>query len=95
MTTRGLQTVAVTVGGILLNHPNAAPMIQASENAVLKEVVKILKPFEKVNEEMCGEKYVSASKSIPIIMWLKQLLEKTDPSHDLAIQLKNSKLQHF
>lgn len=50
-----------TVGCILLNHPNAAPMIQASENAVLKEVVKILKPFEKVTEAMCSEKYVRAS----------------------------------
>lgn len=66
-----------TVGGILLNHPNAPPMIQASEIAVLKEVIKNLKPFERVTEEMC---YVSASKSIPIIMCLKQLLEKTDPS---------------
>ncbi|KAF9813305.1 hypothetical protein SFRURICE_015787, partial [Spodoptera frugiperda] len=50
-----------TVGGILLNYPNAPPMIQASEIAVLKEVVKILKPFEKVSEEMCTEKYVSAN----------------------------------
>lgn len=54
-------------------------MIQTSEIAVLKEVVKILKPFEKVSEEMCSEKYVSASKAIPIIMSLKQFLEKTDP----------------
>lgn len=77
-----------TVGGILLNYPNAPPMIQASEIAVLKEVVKILKPFEKVSEEMCSEKYVSASKAIPIIMCLEQFLEKTDPSHGLAIQLK-------
>lgn len=69
-----------TVGGILLNHPNAPPMIQASEIAVLKEVIKILKPFERVTEEMCNEKYVSASKAIPIIMCLKQLFEKTDPS---------------
>ena len=37
---------------------------------------------------MCTEKYVSASKVIPIIMCLKQYLEKADPSHDLAIQLK-------
>lgn len=84
-----------TVGGILLNYPNAPPMIQASEIAVLKEVVKILKPFEKVSEEMCTEKYVSASKAIPIIMCLKQFLEKTDPSHDLAIQLKNSIINEF
>ncbi|XP_046597643.1 E3 SUMO-protein ligase ZBED1-like [Neodiprion lecontei] len=84
-----------TVGGILLNHPNAPPMIQASEIAVLKEVVKILKPFEKVTEEMCSEKYVSASKAIPMIKCLKQYLEKTDPSHDLAIQLKSSLLNEF
>lgn len=84
-----------TVGGILLNHPNAPPMIQATEIAVLKEVVRILKPFEKVTEEMCSEKYVSASKAIPIIMCLKQFLEKTDPSHDLAIQFKNSIINEF
>lgn len=84
-----------TVGGILLNYPNAPPMIQASEIAVLKEVVKILKPFEKVSEEMCTEKYVSASKAISFIMCLKQFLEKTYPSHDLAIQLKNSIINEF
>ncbi|CAH0397659.1 unnamed protein product [Chilo suppressalis] len=74
-----------TVGGILLNHSNAPPTIEASEIAVRKEVVKILKPFEKVSEEMCSDKYVSASKAIPIIMCLERVLEKTDPSHDLAI----------
>nr|CAI5842006.1 unnamed protein product [Callosobruchus analis]CAI5856383.1 unnamed protein product [Callosobruchus analis] len=83
------------VGGILLNHPNAPPMIQASEIAVLKEVVKILKPFEKVSEEMCSEKYVSASKAIPIIICLKQFLEKTGPSHDLSIQLKHLIINEF
>lgn len=64
------------MGGIFLNHPNAPPMIQASEI----EIIKMLKPFEKVNEEMCSEKYVSACKAIPKIKCLKQYLEKTDPS---------------
>lgn len=78
-----------TIGSILINHPNSPQMLQANEIVVLKEFENILKPFQKVTEEMSGEKYVTASKAIPIIKCLRTLLDTITPTSDLAIHLKN------
>ncbi|XP_044739986.1 E3 SUMO-protein ligase ZBED1-like [Chrysoperla carnea] len=79
-----------TIGSILLNHPNAPQMLQANEIVVLKEIEKILKPFHNVTEEISAEKYVTASKAIPIIKCLRTLLDATTITSDLANQLKKS-----
>lgn len=59
-----------TSGYILVNHPYAPPMLQANEIMVLKELITILNPFEKVSDEMSSEKYVSRSKVIPVVKCL-------------------------
>lgn len=79
-----------TIGSVLINHPNAPQMLQANEIVVLKEIEKILKPFQNVTEEMSAEKYVTASKAIPIIKCLRTLLDAITPTSDLAKQLKYS-----
>ncbi|XP_045540850.1 E3 SUMO-protein ligase ZBED1 [Papilio machaon] len=79
-----------TIGSILINHPNAPQMLQANEIVVLKEIGKVLKPFHNVTEEMSAEKYVTASKAIPIIKCLRTLLDAIPITSDLANQLKYS-----
>ncbi|XP_053952389.1 E3 SUMO-protein ligase ZBED1-like [Anastrepha ludens] len=79
-----------TIGSILINHPNAPQMLQANEIVVLKEIGKVLKPFHNVTEEMSAEKYVTASKAIPIIKCLRTLLDAIPITSDLANQFKYS-----
>ncbi|XP_056641517.1 E3 SUMO-protein ligase ZBED1 [Diorhabda sublineata] len=78
------------IGSILINHPNAPQMLQANEIVVLKKIGKVLKPFHNVTEEMSAEKYVTASKAIPIIKCLRALLDAIPTTSDLANQLKYS-----
>jgi len=78
------------VGSVLINHPNAPQMLQANEIVVLKEIEKILKPFQNVTEQMSAEKYVTASKAIPIIKCLTTVLHAITARSDLANQLKCS-----
>lgn len=82
--------ISSTIGSILLNHPNAPQMLQANEIVLLKEIGKVLKPFHNVTEEISAEKYVTASKAIPIIKCLRTLLDATTITSDLANQLKDS-----
>ncbi|XP_046590212.1 E3 SUMO-protein ligase ZBED1-like [Neodiprion lecontei] len=79
-----------TIGSILLKHPNAPQMLQANEIVVLKEIEKVLRPFHDVTEKMSAEKYVTASKAIPMIKCLRILLDATTIDSDLANQLKYS-----
>ncbi|CAH0562957.1 unnamed protein product [Brassicogethes aeneus] len=52
---------------VLLENKNAPTMTDAMELEVLREIVHILKPIEEVSKEICGEKYLTSSKIIPII----------------------------
>jgi len=50
-------------------------MISKTQMNILKEILQILSPLEKVSKEICGEKYLTASKIIPIINCLRKQLE--------------------
>nr|XP_023027829.1 zinc finger BED domain-containing protein 1-like [Leptinotarsa decemlineata] len=84
-----------TIGSALINHPNAPPMLQASEIVVLKEIEKILKPFYSVTEQMSADKYLTSSKAIPIIKCLRTVLDTVTPTSGLAKQLKQSLLSDY
>lgn len=84
-----------TIGSVLINHPNAPPMLQANEIVVLKEIEQILKPFHSVTEQMSAEKYVTSSKAIPIIKCLRTVLGTIAPTSELAQQLKHSLQSEF
>ena len=49
---------------ILVDFP---PMISPSNVEVLKEILSILQPLEKVTVELSAEKYVTLSKVIPMV----------------------------
>ncbi|XP_025996385.1 zinc finger BED domain-containing protein 4 [Solenopsis invicta] len=46
-------------------------MLTASELQLANEIMEVLQPLEKVTKELCGERYVTASKIIPLINCLK------------------------
>lgn len=63
------------VGSILLKIPSSPPMLTAAELLLTKEILEVLRPVEQVTKELCGEKYVTISKMIPIIYCLKKKIE--------------------
>ena len=46
-------------------------MLTESELQLANEIMEVLQPLEKVTREMCGERFVTASKIIPLINCLK------------------------
>ncbi|XP_011860347.1 PREDICTED: zinc finger BED domain-containing protein 4-like [Vollenhovia emeryi] len=67
--------LADTVGSILLKMPSSPPMLTAAELLLAKEVLEVLRPIEQMTKELCGEKYVTISKMIPMIYCLKKEIE--------------------
>ena len=80
---------------VLINHPKGPAMVTASEIETLIEIMAILKPLESVTREISGEKYVTASKVIPMIRLMTRLYERISTSHELAIYLKEAILKEF
>nr|CAI5850148.1 unnamed protein product [Callosobruchus analis] len=66
------EAVTVTVG--LLHNPIA--MLTAEEWTLLREICKILEPFEQITTEISSEKHVTISKIIPIHYGLVSVLKK-------------------
>lgn len=59
------------VGCILLNIPDSPPLLTVSELQLANEIVEVLRPLEIITRELCGEKFVTATKVIPLIHSLK------------------------
>ncbi|KAJ8913310.1 hypothetical protein NQ315_010978 [Exocentrus adspersus] len=76
------------VAPILLSNTKAPPMISASDLEIVKEVLNILAPIEAVSKEMCGQKYLTSSKVIPIVNCLLKKLENFLPVTEDALALK-------
>lgn len=69
---------------ILLNNSRSPAMIDATEMVVVKEVISVL----AVSREICGERYLTASKIIPIINCLVENLKSTTPLTELGTTFK-------
>ena len=52
----------------------ASLVLPTEQNSTIEEVLKILQPFEIVTTELSAEKYVSASKVIPLACGLQKLV---------------------
>lgn len=89
------------VGSILLSIPDSPEMLTASELQLANEIVEVLQPLEKVTRELCAERYVTASKIIPLINCLTNKIEKlrgslkTQTALALVDRLKNSISRRF
>ncbi|XP_018396282.1 PREDICTED: zinc finger BED domain-containing protein 1-like [Cyphomyrmex costatus] len=77
-----------SVSSSLIKLPKSPEMLTAFEVATLSEIMKILKPFELISKEVCGQKYVTCSKVIPMVNALLHELETLNPESDLGKNLK-------
>lgn len=57
---------------ILFENTHAPALPTATENSVIQKIILILKPFEYVTKDLCGENYVTISKVIPTVNCLRQ-----------------------
>jgi len=89
------------IGSVLLTLPDSPEMLTASELQLANEIMEVLQPLEKVTKELCGERFVTASKIIPLINCLKnksQMLRenlKTQTALSLVDRLQKSILLRF
>lgn len=80
---------------IQCNTKSAPSVIVAEELEVLTELLELLKPFENATKIVSGEKYVTASKVIPIIFEIKSKLQEHIPRTSECVALKQGLISQF
>lgn len=80
---------------VLLENKDAPEMLTALERYSAQEFLSILKPFEIATKISSGEKYVTASKIIPIVEIIGMKLKEFVPKSEAAVELKNSIVNNF
>ncbi|CAH2090993.1 unnamed protein product [Euphydryas editha] len=55
------------INDILFRHVNAPSMLSGSDIAIVSSVLLILRPLELATKEICGDKYCTTSKIIPLV----------------------------
>lgn len=77
------------IAPILLKNPKTPNMLDACELGKVNEFLQILGPIKSVTEEICGEKYLTASKIIPIVNCLFKKIDSLSPSSKEVLALKD------
>lgn len=81
--------LAPLVSNIIFENVNAPEMLSAAEIQNLKEIVQLLHPLEKMTTEICGEKYITVSKVIPMLRCvLEQYSSNINPTSSIGRKLK-------
>jgi len=75
-----------SVSNCLIKLPKSPEMLTAFKIATLNEIIKMLKPFELVAKEICGQKITSSK--VLIINALLYKLHTLNPESDLSKDLK-------
>ena len=89
------------LGTILLSIPGSPAMLTAIELQLATEIIEILSPLEKMTKEVCGERYVIASKIIPLLNCFKHKMQsirdnlKTPVALSLLDRLQQSITSRF
>lgn len=83
------------VSTVLLNYPKGPSMLTAAEIEIMSEVTEVLRPLESVTRDMSGEKYVTASKVIPMIRLMTRQYERLNTYEECSTQLKNAIVREF
>ncbi|KAM3965967.1 LOW QUALITY PROTEIN: uncharacterized protein ACR2FA_012824 [Aphomia sociella] len=85
-------TLSAIVAKILATRQNAPDMITSSELSVIRDLIILFTPFKQANEEISGDKYVTASLAIPIANLLQKGLEQVKPFTEFGVGVQNSLL---
>lgn len=78
------------INTIINCHASAPPMLTARDIIDLNDICEILRPIEAATREVCGEKYVTCSKVIPLTRLLKTKITTLEPKQAIAENLKNN-----
>lgn len=79
------------VAPILIKHPRSPPFLSATDIEIVNDLIQILQPLEEATRDICGNKYLTASKIIPLIHCLKNnLTDKIIPATEQGELMKQS-----
>lgn len=78
------------INTIINCHASAPPMLTARDIIDLNDICEILRPIEVATREVCGEKYVTCSKVIPLTRLLNTKITTLEPKQAIAENLKNN-----
>ncbi|CAI6355572.1 unnamed protein product [Macrosiphum euphorbiae] len=70
-------------------------MLTAEEIDLAKEIILVLRPMEVATKELCGQKYVTCSKVIPLINCLIKKTEGFTLLNPIALSLKKAMLENL
>ncbi|CAH1099736.1 unnamed protein product [Psylliodes chrysocephalus] len=87
--------IRAEVSNVLLKFPKAPRMLTGFEFNEIEEVVKLLQPLEVVSKKMCGDKYATASKVIPVVSILQQHILDLDFQTESAKKLQAALLEQL
>lgn len=77
------------ISHVLLHHNKREFDLSDSQITCIEEMVEVLKPFEEITTDISGEQYVTISRIIPLISSIKDILSKSRPHTNLALDLVN------
>lgn len=83
------------INNIINCHTSAPEMLNAKQMIDLTEVCEILQPIEITTREVCGEKYVTCSKVIPLTRLLTIKVTGFEPKQTIGVNLKNNVLEEI
>ncbi|KAL4123342.1 hypothetical protein QTP88_015539 [Uroleucon formosanum] len=83
------------IASVLINMRGGPTMLTADEIDLAKEMLSVLRPMEVATKELCGQKYVTGSKVIPLINCLIKKTESINLSNPIALTLKQAMLDNL
>lgn len=85
----------IPVSSVCLQLENAPQIISRHNVNILQEVVKLLKPFIKLTEELSAEKTVTVSSVIPMIACLKHIISEIHPTETVSLNFRTLILKNI
>lgn len=79
------------INNIINCHTSAPEMLNVKQIIDLTEVCEILRPIEITTREVCGEKYVTCSKVIPLTRLLTIKVTGLEPKQTIGDNLKKKR----
>jgi hypothetical protein len=87
--------LAPIISNIVFDNVHAPEMITSAELQYLKESLKFLQPLERVTKELCGEKFVTLTKIIPVVACITEEYNRFQPKSVLGQQMKEAVLKEI
>ncbi|MPC39625.1 Zinc finger BED domain-containing protein 1 [Portunus trituberculatus] len=77
------------------DHWTAPPKLTAEELAVVTDLVTVLRPFERATREVSGDKFITASKILPIVNCLQRAVANASFVSEDAMALNDALLDQI